>query len=113
MTVVPIPLLVQYNAKQIRQVLAAGQVQYVDGSQEQFLVTPQGQTFIPTTANGNVVPVNGQWVIWARPNPQVALPGVGYQPNPPINNPNGGVPVPFGPFSVLTEAQFEAAYQAL
>jgi hypothetical protein len=103
----PSPTL--YSAKQVRQVLPNGVIQFVDGSAGIYLVTPQGQTFVPTSNLGNYVPNVSDWILAQRPTLNTADGGPGQQSvasefQLPVT------PSPFGPFIALTAAQFQANY---
>lgn len=106
MIATPIPAVVQlYSAKQVRAVLPGAAIQFVDGQQEIFLATPAGQTFVPT-ANGNIVPNPGDWILNTRANFGSTVPSHGGGSFGTIVAPNSN-----GPFLVVTNAVFNATYK--
>jgi hypothetical protein len=92
-----------FSAKQVRQVLSGGVIQFTDGSEELFTNTG-GNTSV-ATASGPVVPNPGDWIL----NSRVAFGGQ-------VPSNQGAsfgqivAPTPNGPFLVVPNAAFQTGY---
>jgi hypothetical protein len=94
-----------FSAKQVRNVGAGGQIQFTDGSSELFLVTPAGQTFVPTST-GNQVPNPGDWIL----NSRQAFDSVTTDGYKGANFGSIVAPNPNGPFLVVPNTTFQTTY---
>ncbi len=120
MEVIPVPTPPQlYTAKQVRFIDPSlnGTIHFMDGSAEVFQVTTGTPpiTYVPTAGGTgpNVVPNPTDWILWPRPVVPTALSGNNTGPGTTTVNGLVGLPIqpnPYGPFTVVNNATFQANY---